>query len=90
MPTIITDRDFSAIPAYPGIAEDYAFTLRAMKNLDFDLWVASHASQFSLHEKHKPGDAYNPAAFEDKAGYEKSIEDLERQFKKKMETRADP
>jgi len=27
-------------------------TLQAMKNVHFDIWVASHANQFHLHEKH--------------------------------------
>ncbi|RYY12965.1 MAG: subclass B3 metallo-beta-lactamase, partial [Chitinophagaceae bacterium] len=50
MPTIITDRPFPTISSYPGIADDYALTLKLMKNLHFDLWVASHASQFDMHE----------------------------------------
>jgi metallo-beta-lactamase class B len=83
-PTIVTDKKFSDIPAYPGIAKDYAYTLAAMKKLSFDIWVASHASQFNLHDKHKPGDAYNPAAFIDKEGYERSLSDLQKQYDKKI------
>ena len=66
MPTIVTDENFSDIAAYPNIARDYAYTLNAMKRLTFDIWLASHASQFGLTDKHKPGNAYNPAAFFDK------------------------
>jgi len=84
MPTIITNRKFSDIPAYPDIAKDYAYTFNAMKKLSFDIWLSSHASQFGLHAKHKPGDAYNPAAFVDKEGYDRSVSDLEEQFLKKM------
>jgi metallo-beta-lactamase class B len=84
MPTIVTERKFSEIPAYPGIASDYAYTLREMKKLTFDIWLASHASQFELHKKHTPGDKYNPAAFMDKAGYDKELKDLQRQFSEKM------
>lgn len=84
MPTIVTDKNFSAIPAYPEIARDYAYTLDAMKNLNFDIWVAAHASQFDLHKKHKPGDAYNPAAFMDRKGYDKELKDLQKQYKKRM------
>ncbi|MVT08428.1 subclass B3 metallo-beta-lactamase [Chitinophaga tropicalis] len=84
IPTIITDRNFSDIPAYPGIADDYAYTLDAMKKLSFDLWVASHASQFGLHEKHKPGDAYNPAVFMDRKGYDEDLEDVQEQFSRKV------
>jgi metallo-beta-lactamase class B len=85
LPSIITDRKFSAIPAYPDIAKDYAYTLDALKKLSFDLWLSSHASQFALHEKHKPNDAYNPEAFADRKGYDKSVADLEDQYLKKME-----
>jgi len=84
MPSIITDRKFEDIPAYPEIADDYAYTLDALKKLSFDLWLSSHASQFNLHNKHKPGDAYNPEAFTDRKGYDKSVSDLEAQYLKKV------
>lgn len=86
MPTIVTDKPFSSITTYPGIAGDYAYTLHAMKNLSFDIWLASHASQFNLHEKHKPGDTYNPAAFEDRAGYDAELDELQHQFDEKIKT----
>lgn len=84
-PSIITDRKFSDIPAYPDIAKDYSYTIDAQKKLSFDLWLSSHASQFGLHKKHKPGDAYNPEVFSDRKGYDKSVSDLEAQFRKKMQ-----
>jgi metallo-beta-lactamase class B len=84
MPTIVTDKAFSNLSAYPEIAQDYAYTLNAMKNLSFDIWVASHASQFDLHTKHKPGDAYNPAAFADQAGYDAAVKDLEKKYNEKV------
>ncbi len=85
MPTIVTDRKFSDIPLYPDIAGDYAFTLDAMKKLSFDIWLSSHASQFGLHTKHKPGDAYNPEAFVDRKGYDQSVRELETRYLKKVE-----
>jgi len=85
MPTIVTEKNFSDIPAYPDIAKDYAYTLDAMKKLSFDIWLSSHASQFGLHAKHKPGDDYNPAAFMDRNGYDAAINDLQNQFSKKVE-----
>jgi metallo-beta-lactamase class B len=85
MPTIITERPFAAITAYVDISKDYEYTLKAMKNISFDLWLAAHASQFNLHEKHKPGDAYNPAAFIDQPGYDTVLSDLQKQFDKKMQ-----
>jgi metallo-beta-lactamase class B len=84
MPSIITERKFSEIQAYPDIAKDYAYTLDALKKLSFDLWLSSHASQFGLHSKHKTGDAYNPEAFSDRKEYEKAVADLEAQYLNKM------
>ena len=85
MPSIITERKFSEIQAYTDIAKDYAYTLDALKKVSFDLWLSSHASQFGLHTKRKTGDAYNPEAFSDRKEYEKSVADLEAQYRKKME-----
>jgi metallo-beta-lactamase class B len=85
LPSIITDRKFSEISAYPGIANDYAYSLNALKGLSFDLWFSSHASQFGLHTKYKPGDGYHPELFADRKGYDKAVDDLRIQFMKKME-----
>lgn len=85
MPTIVTDQPFAAITAYPGVASDYAYTLKAMKNISFDIWLASHASQFNLHDKHKPGDAYDPAAFIDQPGYDTALSDLQKRYDEKMQ-----
>jgi metallo-beta-lactamase class B len=87
MPTIVTDKSFSDISAYPDIAKDYAYTLDAMKKLSFDIWLSSHASQFGLHTKHKPGNGYNPAAFIDRKGYDEEIRDLQNQFSKKLKSK---
>lgn len=84
MPTIVTDKAFAEIKTYPEIANDYAYTLKAMKNISFDIWLASHASQFNLHDKHKPGDAYNPAAFIDNTGYEAAVKELQEAYDEKM------
>ena len=86
IPTIISDRKFSEITAYPGIAEDYAATIRKMQSLRFDLWVASHASQFSLSEKHRPGQPYNPMAFADRKGYDETMKEQQLELEKKLAT----
>ena len=83
MPTIVVEKKFADVTTYPGIAQDYAYTFKAMKNIPFDLWLASHASQFNLHEKHHPGDGYNPAVFMDQQGYDAALGDLEKQFDEK-------
>jgi metallo-beta-lactamase class B len=86
MPTIVTDKKFTDIPAYLNIADDYSYTLSSMKKLSFDLWVASHASQFNLHSKHQPGDSYNPSAFAGREDYDKELADLQKQYEKKVAT----
>lgn len=83
MPTIIIDKKFSEVTTYPTIAKDYEYTLNAMKKLDFDIWVASHASQFGLHEKHKPKDRYNPSAFMNKKEYQNELNELEKDYLEK-------
>ncbi|WP_294314896.1 subclass B3 metallo-beta-lactamase [uncultured Chryseobacterium sp.] len=83
MPSIIIDHKFSEVSTYPDIAKDYAYTFTEMKKLDFDIWVAAHASQFSLHEKHKPTDSYNPKAFMDKKEYFDELNDLEKEYLEK-------
>jgi metallo-beta-lactamase class B len=85
MPTIVTDKRFADVTTYPEISKDYAYTLGAMKNIRFDIWLASHASQFNLHDKHKPSDAYNPAAFIDQQGYDAALSGLQKQYDEKMQ-----
>ncbi|WP_379964635.1 ESP-1 family subclass B3 metallo-beta-lactamase [Epilithonimonas sp. UC225_85] len=84
LPSIIIDNKFSDVKTYPTIRKDYAYTLEAMKKLDFDVWVASHASQFDLHEKRKEGDSYNPKLFMDKENYFKRLENLEGDYLEKV------
>ncbi|MCZ4223078.1 PEDO-2 family subclass B3 metallo-beta-lactamase [Pedobacter rhodius] len=84
MPSIIVDRKFSDITSYPGIQSDYAETFKAMKSIDFNLWVASHASQFDLHSKRKPGEAYHPEVFMDKNLFFENLKDLENIFLEKI------
>ncbi|WP_288434106.1 hypothetical protein [uncultured Deinococcus sp.] len=83
LPSIVTENEFDSIPAYPQIAQDYAYTFRAMEKLKFDIWLSSHASQFDLHKKHQPSDAYNPERFRDNKGYQAVLADLKKEFDKK-------
>ena len=76
MPTILDETKFPGMPAYPEVGKDYAYTLEAMKNLTFDIWVAAHAGQFDLHRKHAPEDGYRPDAFFDRPGYDTAISQL--------------
>lgn len=84
MPTILDETKLAGMPGYPNVGKDYAYTLEEMKKLQFDLWLASHASQFGLHEKHKPGDQYNPEAFTDRQGYDTALNELQQAYLKKV------
>jgi metallo-beta-lactamase class B len=68
----------SGMPKYPSIGDDYARTFAAQKALPVDVFLASHAAQFGMHEKYKPGDTYDPNRFVDPAGYLAAVERLEK------------
>jgi metallo-beta-lactamase class B len=85
IPTILDEDKLTGTPEYPEITKDYAYTFEAMKKIPFDLWVASHASQFDLHAKRKKGDAYNPAIFADRTLYDKQLSSLEATYHKKVD-----
>jgi metallo-beta-lactamase class B len=80
MPTVLDGVKLSGMPGYPNVGKDYAFTFEELKNLQFDIWLASHAGQFKLHTKRKPGDAYNPQVFMDRVGYDRVIDGYKRIF----------
>lgn len=84
MPTIVTEKKFDHIKTYTAIASDYAYTLQAMKKIKADIWLASHAGQFNMHDKYKPGKGYNPGAFIDQAGYDAQLSALQKQFEEKI------
>lgn len=84
IPSILPQTRVSGMPSYPNVGKDYAYTLETLKGLQFDLWVASHASQFNMHDKRKPSDGYNPEAFIDRPGYEASINTIKREYDKRL------
>lgn len=84
LPTIIVESPFAAVKDYSSISNDYAYTLSAMRGLKFDIWLAAHASQFNLHQKHKPGAQYNPEAFRDQPGYDAAIADLQKEYEEHL------
>ena len=69
---------------YPGIADDYARTFKAQKDMAIDVWLASHAAQFKMHEKYKPGDAFNPERFVDPQGFKAAVEQLEKSYREQL------
>lgn len=84
MPSILSETKFPSMPTYPNVQKDYAYTLDTMPKIHFDLWLASHTSQFDLEKKHKPGDAYNPEAFRDQKGYDEAIGELKKNYEEKV------
>ncbi len=89
MPSIITDKKFADVTVYPTIRQDYAYTLNAMKNIQFDIWLAAHASQFNLQQKHPSGSAYNPSAFIDQKGYDEELNELQKKYDDKLKKDAE-
>lgn len=67
----------TGMPKYPGIGDDYAKTFEDQNHMKIDVWLSSHASQFHLHEKYKPGDPYRPDRFVDPDGYHAAVEHLQ-------------
>ena len=67
-------------PTYPGVAEDFVKTFRRQKALPVDVWVAAHASQYGLHDKYEPGQAYDPETFVDPQGYRAAVEGHEKLY----------
>jgi metallo-beta-lactamase class B len=84
MPTILDQTRFPDMPGYSGVAKDYAYTFDAMKKIQFDIWLASHANQFDLHRKYKPASGYRPEAFFDRKGYDLMIGNLQKIYLKRM------
>ncbi len=83
MPSILEEAEFPGMQGYEHIGDDYAYTFTSLKKLQFDIWLSSHASQFGLHSKHKPGDAHNPHAFNDRAGFDAAVNKLEKEYLKR-------
>jgi metallo-beta-lactamase class B len=71
----------SGMPKYTNIAQDYARTFHDQKEMQIDVWLSSHAAQFDLHKKYKPGDAYDPDRFVDPQGFRASVERLEKIYR---------
>ena len=69
---------------YPGIADDYARTFERQKQLACDVFLASHAGQYRLHEKYTPGMPYSPDRFVDPEGYRRAVAAAEAVFRKQL------
>ena len=72
------------MPLYPTIGADYARTFEKQKALTLDVFLASHAAQFRMHEKYTPGDAYRADRFVDPAGYRTGVQRMEGAYREQM------
>jgi metallo-beta-lactamase class B len=84
MPSILSETKFPSMATYPEVGRDYAYTLSAMPKMQFDIWLSSHASQFDLQKKHKPGDGYHPEAFFDRQTYDSEIKKLQETYNRRI------
>lgn len=84
MGTINAGKQLEVDPTYPGVSEDFASTYRRQKAMDVDVWVAAHGSQYGLHDKYQPGQAYNPDTFVDPEGFIAAVERLERLYEEQL------
>jgi metallo-beta-lactamase class B len=70
---------------YPDIAGDYAQTFRILRALPCDVFLTSHASQFGLFSKYRPGMPYDPDRFLDHGIYLRVIDRQENAFLEQLE-----
>lgn len=72
-------------PKYPGIAADYERAFAGLKGLHPEIFLASHAAQFGLHQKYNPGDAYRADRFVDPDGYQAAVERAQKGFEDRLQ-----
>ena len=75
----------TGMPKYMDIGADYARTFKAQKEMQIDIFLASHAAQFGMHRKYQPGDAYKVDRFVDTQGFRAGVEQLEKVYLEQME-----
>lgn len=84
MGTINPGKQLEVEPTYPGVSEDFASTYRSQKAMEVDVWVAAHGSQYGLHDKYQPGQAYDPDTFVDPEGFVAAVERLENIYQEQL------
>jgi metallo-beta-lactamase class B len=70
---------------YPDIASDYAQTYQILRALPCDIFLTSHASQFGMFSKYRPGMSYEPERFLDHGIYLRVIDRQENAFLDQLE-----
>lgn len=76
-------------PKYPKIAEDYERTFAEQEKLSCDIFLTSHAGEFGLLRKWRPGDAYDPERFVDPEGYQRAVARTEDRFLRQLQEERD-
>ncbi|MEX0964371.1 MAG: subclass B3 metallo-beta-lactamase [Pseudohongiellaceae bacterium] len=84
MGTINAGKQLEVDPTYVGVSEDFASTYRRQKQMDVDVWVSAHGSQYGLHDKYEPGQAYSPETFVDPEGFVAAVERLEQIYRAQL------
>lgn len=80
MGTINPGKRMVVDPTYAGVSDDFASTYRKQKQMAVDVWVSAHNSQYGMHNKYTPGQAYSPDTFVDPAGFMAEVERLEKLY----------
>jgi metallo-beta-lactamase class B len=75
----------SGMPAFPEITQAYARTFHDQKEMQIEIWLASHAGQFKMHDKYKPSEPYNPERFVDPKGFQSEVARLEKVYRDQLE-----
>jgi metallo-beta-lactamase class B len=85
LPTVNPGTALVKNPKYPKIAEDYQRTFDVLGAMSCDIYLASHAGQFGLLAKWRPGAEFNPDRFVDQFGLARVLGRLEMQFDGELE-----
>jgi metallo-beta-lactamase class B len=89
MGTVNDSVNLTYMPGYPEIVDDYERTFAAQKAMSPDIWVASHAGQFDMHDKYQPGMEYSPNNFLDPDGWHRKVAEYEAAFRERIISDAD-
>jgi metallo-beta-lactamase class B len=84
LPSINPGVRLGGMPGFADIKEAYARTFEAQKKLTIEIFLASHASQFEMHEKYHEGDAYDANRFVDPNGFQAAVQRLETAYRNKL------
>lgn len=76
-------------PKYPNIVQDFARTFQAQEQLHCDIFLSSHAGQFGLLRKWRPGDPYDPNRFVDPDAYPRAVARTEAKFLQQLQEERD-